>query len=40
MSDLTLASVEEAFQQWRAGRQSRAEVIPKVLWSMALGLYP
>jgi len=40
MSDLTLASVEEAFQQWRAGRHSRAEVIPEALWSMALGLYP
>jgi hypothetical protein len=40
MSDLTLASVEEAFQQWRAGRHSRAEVIPEALWFMALGLYP
>ncbi len=40
MSDLTLASVEEAFQQWRAGRHSRAELIPEALWSMALGLYP
>ena len=40
MSDLTLASAEEAFQQWRAGRYSRAELIPEALWSMALGLYP
>lgn len=40
MNNLTLASVDEAFQQWRAGRQSRAEVIPEALWSMALGLYP
>lgn len=40
MSDLTLASVEEAFQQWRAGRHSRAEPIPESLWSMALGLCP
>ena len=40
MSDLTLASVEEAFQQWRAGRHSRAELIPEALWSMALRLYP
>ena len=40
MSDLTLASVEEAFQQWRDERYSRAEPIPESLWSMALGLYP
>ena len=40
MSDLTLASVEEAFQQWRTGRYSRAELIPEALWSMALALYP
>ena len=40
MSDLTLASVEEAFQQWRDERYSRAEQIPEALWSMALGLYP
>ena len=40
MNDLTLASVEEAFQQWRAGRYSRTEPIPESLWSMALGLYP
>ena len=40
MSDLTLVSVEAAFQQWRAGRDSRTEVIPEALWSMALGLYP
>ena len=40
MSDLNLLSVEEAFQQWRAGRHSRAEPIPEELWSMALGLYP
>lgn len=40
MSDLNLLSVEEAFQQWRAGRHSRTEPIPEELWSMALGLYP
>jgi len=40
MSELTLASVEDAFQQWHAGRYSLAEPIPEVLWSMALGLYP
>ncbi len=40
MSDLTLASVEEAFQQWRDGLYSRAEPIPEALWSMTLGLYP
>ena len=40
MNNLTLASVKEAFQQWRAGRYSRAEPIPDALWSMALGLYP
>jgi len=40
MSDLMLASVGESFQQWRAGRHSRTEVIPEALWSMALGLYP
>lgn len=40
MNDLKLASVEKAFQQWRADRSSRAEPIPEALWSMALGLYP
>ena len=40
MSTLNLSSVEEAFQQWRAGRRHRAEAIPEALWSMALGLYP
>lgn len=40
MNDLTLASVEEAFQQWRDKGYSRAEPIPEALWSMALGLYP
>ena len=40
MNDLTLASVEEAFQQWRAGRRNRTEPIPEALWTMALGLYP
>jgi hypothetical protein len=40
MNKLTLASVEEAFQQWRAARRNRAETIPEALWSMALGLYP
>lgn len=40
MNDLTLASVEAAFQQWRSGRYSLAEPIPDALWSMALELYP
>lgn len=40
MKDLTLASVEEAFQQWRTTRYSSAEPIPEALWSMALRLYP
>ena len=40
MNDLTLASVKEAFQQWRDEPYSRAEPIPEALWSMALGLYP
>lgn len=40
MNDLTLASVEEAFQQWRSERYSRSEPISEALWSMALGLYP
>lgn len=40
MNDLNLSSVEAAFQQWRAGRDSRTESIPEELWSMALGLYP
>lgn len=40
MNDLTLASVEEAFEQWREHRSSRKELIPEKLWSMALALYP
>lgn len=40
MSDLNLASVEEAFSQWRTKRHSLAEPIPEALWSMALRLYP
>lgn len=40
MNDLTLATVEEAFQQWREQRSSRKESIPEKLWSMALELYP
>jgi len=40
MNDRTLAAVEQAFQQWRAQRSSRAEQIPEALWSMALELYP
>ena len=40
MNDLTLATVEEAFKQWRDKRYSRAERIPEALWSMALRLYP
>lgn len=40
MNDVTLASVEKAFQQWRTERYSRSEPIPEALWSMALGLYP
>ena len=35
MNDLTLASVEKAFQQWRDERYSRAEPIPEALWSAA-----
>lgn len=40
MSDLTLESVEEAFQQWREQRSSRSESIPKELWGMVLKIYP
>jgi hypothetical protein len=40
MNGLTLESAEEAFRQWRAQRSSRLELIPEMLWSMALGLYP
>lgn len=40
MNNLNLASVEEAFSQWRTERYSRAEPIPEALWSMALMLYP
>ncbi len=40
MNELTLVSVEETFQEWRAQRYSRSEPIPEALWSMALGLYP
>jgi hypothetical protein len=40
MEGITLKSVEEAFCKWRAQRNSRAESIPKDLWSMALELYP
>lgn len=31
MNDLTLASVEEAFQQWRTGRRNRTEPIPEAM---------
>ena len=40
MNGLTLESVEKAFCEWRAQRSSRAELIPKNLWCMALKLYP
>jgi len=40
MRDLTLESVEEAFQQWREQRSSRSESIPKELWKMVLKIYP
>lgn len=40
MIDLTLESVEEAFQQWREQRSSRSESIPKKLWEMVLKIYP
>ena len=40
MEGIPLESAEEAFFDWRAQRSSRAELIPKSLWSMALGLYP
>ncbi len=40
MNGLTLESAEEAFRRWRAQRSSRLELIPEMLWSMALGLYP
>jgi hypothetical protein len=40
MACITLESVEEAFFAWRTQRSSRAELIPKNLWSMALWLYP
>jgi hypothetical protein len=40
MSNLTLESVEEAFQQWREQRSSRSESIPKKLWEMVLKIYP
>lgn len=40
MEGITLESVEEAFCEWRAQRSSRTDLIPKNLWSMALGLYP
>lgn len=40
MVDLTLETVAEIFQQWRATRYSQTERIPERLWSMALGLYP
>lgn len=40
MEGITLELVDEAFCEWRATRRSRAELIPKNLWSMALKLYP
>ena len=40
MNDLTLESAEVAFREWRVQRSSRADAIPEMLWSMALGLYP
>ena len=40
MESISIESVEASFDQWRAQRSSRSELIPKHLWSMALGLYP
>jgi hypothetical protein len=40
MSSITLESTEASFRAWRAERNSRAELIPDNLWSMALELYP
>jgi hypothetical protein len=40
MANITLEVVEEAFCIWRNKRGSKSELIPKNLWSMALGLYP
>lgn len=40
MEGITLESVERAFYEWRTGRSSRTELIPKNLWHMALKLYP
>ena len=40
MSEITLESVDYAFQQWRSQRGSRTEPIPEDLWAMALSLYP
>ena len=40
MSNLTLESVEEAFQQWREQRSNLSEPIPKKLWEMVLKIYP
>jgi len=40
MSNLTLESVEEAFQQWREQLSNLSEPIPKKLWEMVLKIYP
>lgn len=40
MGSISLESTEASFDQWRAQRSSRAELIPDNLWNMALGLYP
>ncbi len=40
MDSITLESVEAAFCDWRAQRNSRTDPIPESLWAMALKLYP
>lgn len=40
MESLRLASVKEAFQEWRMHRSSCVEAIPEALWTMATSLYP
>lgn len=40
MESISIESAEASFNQWRAQRSSRRELIPDHLWNMALGLYP
>lgn len=40
MESISLESTAASFEQWRAQRSSRAELIPDNLWNMALRLYP